>query len=691
VETTSTSADFAEAVRLHQKGDLDRAESLYRRVLATHPDHANAIHLLGVLEHQRGRHVQAIDWISQAIVLDPSRPDYRNSLGVVFRAQGRLDDAAQAHREALSLDPIYPDALSNLGVVLHELGRLAEARVSLQDALRIAPHHVNAAFALANLLQDIGESTAAVTHYRHAHALAPARADILGNLGIALAATENPDEALTIVRKAATDNPTDPAIQAGLGRSLERMDLVEEAADAYSAAARLRPGEGHWPVRIATLCPAVFPSAEAIDRYRIGLEAVLDAHRAGLRLAPADLVDSGCVPSFQLAHHGRDDRVLKAKFAALFRDVFPPREPSAGSGIPHLGFVVTRGREGGFLRSMAGIIDQLDPGAFRLTLFAAPGGLPILRAGLVRSDVGFVPLPRGLPEAIEQIASARCDVLYHWQIGSDPLGYFLPFTRLAPVQCTSWGTHSTSGIPAVDYYLSSELIEPPGAEAHYTERLIKLATLPTYQRPIHRPNPPAVRSEFGLPSGRPLYACLQRAAKFHPDFDAVLAGILRRDPAGLILLVGKASDGPAQRLRERWLKTMPDVADRLLFLGHWSATAYQRVLSLAEVMLDPFPYGSGLTAYDALGMGIPIVTLPGHRQVGRYVLGCYARMGLAGPVADSADRYLELAVRMATDAEYRCDLSQHIETLAPLLFEDASVVAEHGRVFERLTTEARSR
>ena len=690
MESKSTSNLFADAVKRHQAGDLDGAEVLYRQILGVEPDQANVIHLLGVLARQRGRYDLAVEWIQRAISLNPTRADYRNSLGVVFRAQGRIAEAIEIHRQALGLDPHYPDAWANLGVELHEQGHFGEARSALAEALRLAPNHVNAVFGLANLLQDLGETASAVSHYQRAHDLAPQRSDILNNWAIALATGGDAEGALSAAHQAVTAHPTEPAFWTGLGQALQRMDRVEEAGGAYVEAGRLRPEEGHWSVRIAALCPAVFVSAEAIDQYRRELETVLDAHQVGQGLSPSTVVTSGCLPSFHLAHHGRDDRVLKSKFAALFRDVFPVREPVTGSGPFKIGFVATQPTPGMFLRCTGGIIDRLDPNQFRIVLFGRPAGLAAMRAALQRSDVEFVSLTNDLPASALRVAAARCDVLYHWQVGTDPLAYFLPFTRPAPIQCTSWGTHVTSGVPAIAHYLSSELIEPDNGERYYTEALVRMTTLPTYQNRISQPNAPSLRSEFGLSDGAHLYSCLQRLAKIHPDFDPILAEILRRDPAGLILLFEDDAVRSTERLRHRLAITMPDVADRVVFLRRRSRESYLRLLSLSDAVLDPLHYGAGATSYDTLGLNLPLVTLPGVRHVGRYALGCYRKLGWEGLVAGSSEIYVELAVRLGTDPDFRVDAMKRIAATAPLLFDDAIAVTEHAAFFERAAIAARN-
>lgn len=686
---------FEDAVRRHRDGDLDGAEAAYRAILGRDPGHAGATHLLGVAHHQRGRHEAAVELIGRAIAMAPDRATYRNNLGVALKALGRLDEAVVAYREALRLDPDYADALANLGPALHELGRHDEARAYLEAALGADPGHVDALYNLGNLLLATGHAEPAVALYRRAAGLAPRRADIPNNLGNALLDRDRPDEAIAAYRHALALDPAHAEAWANLGTALAGQGRVEEAGEAHAAAARLRPHEAHWPIRIAALCPAVFPSRDAIDRYRIGLEAVLDAHRGGVPLAPEAAATSGCCPPFNLAHHGRGDRRIKEKFAALFRDApaglpRPAPAPDPGGGPARVGFLVTHPHQGGFLRFAGGIVERLDPGRFAPVVLGSARAMPALRAAIRRPDAEFVPLPDDLPGAVARALAARCAALYHWQVGTDPLNYFLALARLAPVQCTSWGTHDTSGIPAVDHYLSSELIEAPGAEAHYTEALVRMATLPTYQRPIPRPDPPPRRAEFGLPEGRHLYACLQRLPKFHPDFDALLAAVLRRDPAGLVLIPEDRSAHATGQLRARLGAAMPDVADRVAFLPRRDYASYLRLLALADVALDVPQYSAGHTGFEILGLGVPLVTLPGAFKVGRYALAYYRKLGLTELVADSPARYVELAVRLGADRGYRADVAGRIAAASPGLFEDSEAVAEHERFFERAVAASRS-
>ena len=344
---------------------------------------------------------------------------------------------------------------------LHDRRRYEEAIRLLEKALRLKPDHADALYNLGNVYRELGRYREAVALYRKAAAIRPDRADIQNNLGNALLAERLPAEAEASFRRAVALDPGLAQRHLNLGTALAEQERVEEAAASYSRACQLRPEKSLWAMKIAALCPVVFEDNAAIDRYRVGLEAKLDAFRGTPLPANWDeLVREAFIPSFNLSHHGREDRRIKEKFAALFEGCFPTERPRLRAGKPRIGFVVTRNREAGFLRTMGGIVPHLDPARFEAVVLCSQGGLEMLRQGIRRADVTYVTFPGRLSEAAQRIREAQCAILYHRQIGTDPFNYFLPFPRSAPVQCASWGTHVTSGIRAVDYYLCNE---PPRA------------------------------------------------------------------------------------------------------------------------------------------------------------------------------------------------------------------------------------
>src|SRR4051794_11748286 len=169
----------------------------------------------------------------------------------------------------------------------------------------------------------------------------------------------------------------------------------------------------------------------------------------------------------------------------------------------------------------------------------------------------------------------------------------LAHSRLAPVQCVTLGHPITSGIATIDYYISSELAEADDAQNNYSEKLVRLPNLPVY---YYRPDPPArtlSRNDFDLPDDVNLYGCLQAQYKLHPSFDEAIAGILRADPNGLILLsrggTARGEDVILERLRSRF----GDIVGRVRFMPTLSRERFRALTALCTVLLAPFPFGAG--------------------------------------------------------------------------------------------------
>ncbi len=242
-----------------------------------------------------------------------------------------------------------------------------------------------------------------------------------------------------------------------------------------------------------------------------------------------------------------------------------------------------------------------------------------------------------------------------------------------PVQGVTWGHPETTGSAAMDFFLSSELLETEQGHEHYTERLVRMPLLGTYyERP--RSGTEAASRPAVIPPNAHLYCCPQSLFKFHPDNDAVFRNILTKDPKGVLVLIEGRVDEWTNRLRTRWKSTMPDVADRVIFLPPLPLPEYLQLLRSSDVVLDPLHFGGGNSSYEALAMNVPVVTLPSEFLRGRITLALYKRMEMLDCVATSADDYVTKAVQIANDRAVRGELVQKIKARAPILFENSDEV-----------------
>jgi len=608
---------------------------------------------------------------------------------------GRYADAERHFRLALRFAPHHPDALNLLGVALLRAERVAEAidqfRLAVEVAPQIAGHHLNLGYAL---LRD-GQTNTAVTSLQQAVRLAPDSKEIGFCFGLALRARGDFAEAEGALRRVLEADPAFAEARHELnkllyegGRIDEAQELLRESPAPLSPGTRLR--------MILTRSPPLLHSTARIAELRSRLGAELDALAAEApRIAdPHREVD---VTTFFLSYHGLPNRALHEKLARLYLAASPGLAWAAphctasrrAPGKLRIGIISRYLCEHSIGRTTRGLVSKLDRRRFELTAIFVP---PVARddyARAIAADAArALVLPAGLQAARAAIADLELDILFYQDIGMDPFTYFLAFARLAPVQCVSFGHPDTTGIPNMDWWISSERFEPVGAEEHYSERLWRMpdvGTLAYYYHPARAFTSPS-REALGLPRDARLYTCPQSLFKLHPEFDALAAAILRGDPAGRLVLVGPKHPHWLDALMARMRETMPDVLERVLVLPPMKHERFLGLLAASDVVLDT-PHFNGMnSSLEAFAVGTPIITRPGALQRMRHTAGMYGAMGIESLCAGSDEEYVKLALDLGRDRGKRAAYSRTIREREAALFEDQRVVRGYEAFFEHVTT-----
>lgn len=680
---TSGDAAFDEALRHHQAGRLAEAADAYRAILQAQPGHADASHNLGVLTLASGAAAAALPHLKAALEGNPAQGQFWLSYiealiraGHAETAQHLLDEGRRRGLRGAQVDSLAAilrarpetagdaDAHYRLGNALRAQGRLGEAEASFRRAVALRPAFAEAAINLGSSLHALGRLEEAEAVCRRALEHAPERLELLGNLGNIL-------------------------------RDLDRLD---EAEACFRRALALHPQAEAHAFHASMLLPVFPDSPAAIDESRARFAAGVASLSAPAGVAGA-LDDPGGrvhLAAFYLAYHDRDDRSLMESVGRMFR----ARLPVLNATAPHLpswqppAARAERIRVGilsEYLSSHTvgklcqGLIAQLDRGRFEvLAIHALAATAPdSLREAIDRLADRSVTLPPGLVAQQQAVAGLQLDVLFYPDIGMSPTTYFLAFARLAPVQAVGWGHPDTSGLDTLDYFVSADPIEPQGADAHYTERLIRLSRLPCFYQPLVAPNRIPDRAALGLPEEGTLYVCPQSLFKFHPDFDAVLADIAAGDPAGHILVLESHVAAWSALLRRRWAGRHPILLERVRFLPRLALDRFMALLAHADVLLDPLHFGSGNTLYEGMVYGTPVVSWPGRFMRGRIVAGAYRQMRVAGaPIAERIDDYAPLALALGRDPERRAALRRASTAAAgPGLYADRQVVREFESFF----------
>jgi predicted O-linked N-acetylglucosamine transferase (SPINDLY family) len=223
--------------------------------------------------------------------------------------------------------------------------------------------------------------------------------------------------------------------------------------------------------------------------------------------------------------------------------------------------------------------------------------------------------------------------------------------RAAPMQATYIGCPSSTGVAAIDVRIVDEITDPPGAETHASESLLRLpGCFLCYRPPEEAPDtvPPPCTASIGGPI---TFGSFNSLAKLSPTTARLWAEVLRAVPGSSLLLKGKALGDPAARAvvaqslgnagispdRLHLLADIPDLREHL--------AAYSRI----DIALDPTPYNGTTTTCEALWMGVPVVTLRGRLHAGRVGASLLSAAGFPEWIANSPERYVRIATALAQD------------------------------------------
>ena len=287
---------LTDTIELHQNDRLLEAEQAYRRILQIESNHPEALHLLGVIAHQKGHHQKAFQLISEAVGSEPQNHRFHNNLGLVFEALNQMPDAIQSYRQALNLNPDYADSCNNLGNALKKEGQIEEAMRYLRKALQLAPEMPEAQFNLAKILAEKGDLAAAIDHYQRAINHKPDYEKAYNNLGNALIDLAQIDAAIKNFHKAIEIKPNYVGALNNLGNALRTKNRTDEAIEIFKQAIHQTPDSAESYCHLGNALKDRGEFETALGHYRQAIQIKPDfaeAHfnRSIVHLLKGDLLE----------------------------------------------------------------------------------------------------------------------------------------------------------------------------------------------------------------------------------------------------------------------------------------------------------------------------------------------------------------------------------------------------------------
>jgi CRISPR-associated protein Csy1 len=712
------------AIEAQRKGDLSGAEAALQTLLGASPNDADALYRLGLIAHARGERDLAAQRLTAALEHSPGEPAVLYALASVRQDQGRLDEAVTLLRRALERAPGFFQAHNNLGLLLLDLGDPAAASAAFRRAIAIRPDYASAWNHLGIALRAQGELQEALACFRQATEFSSGLADAHFNLGVtglalglahdALKAFETVDRlrpgeartcfhlaqchlalgnlqpALSELRECLKRDPAQGEARCTLARELAKIGHSAEALALFDEECRQRPESLRAALGFHLQLPVVAANRTELEaarsRFARGLDQLRQEKDRFMALPPKVLVRQLEWTNFFLAYQGGHDRPLQAAYGAFVTDLLShalpqftqplSRHSPAGRRI-RVGFISSFLRQctvgNYFMRWTTGI----DRARFEVGVYRIGSRRDAVTVEIEAACDRAVALTGTLAEMAGRIRADEPDILVFPEVGMDSRTFLLAALRLAPVQCAAWGHPVTTGLPNVDYFLSCEAMEPPGAQAHYSERLVTLPGIGTH---YERPNCPSVgsRAGFGLPPDKTLYLFPQSLFKIHPDNDVLMARVLAGDPRGVVVLFEDRHPDLTARFLSRFDAALAahglDAETRRVVLPNLSHDDYLRVNRLCDLMLDSLYWSGGNTALDALACGLPLVALPAETMRSRQSMAMLRFCGLEELVAADQDDYVRIALRLGRDSQLRSVFRERLTDAVKTLFGRAEPV-----------------
>lgn len=670
----------------------DEAHGCFRRALDLGDNRVAALAGLGTLAFKLGRLNEASSYLTQAIALAPTRGDLRSTLAGVHVRRGELAEAEAQLRTALASDPAQPELHSRLGMVLLARGRHADAVTALRSALAVPGRgHADLHHSLGVALAGLGRHDEAESSLRAALALAPNHAEANRNLAILLTQTKRYADALPYFHAALALRPDDETALARLGFALQSLSRVEEARETLRRVSEHNPR--HWRARwgLLTTLPVLYREQQEITEARRGFVANLEAleHDLPRHVAsdhPVMVTAIASRTNFYLHYQGENDHDLQARYGALVTRVaaaaYPqftqPRAESQGDKI-RVGFATTFLYNHSIAKTHGAWMTGLPRERFEVSIFnlgtVTDATTERLKQGSRYYDCGRM----NQTALVETIAGANLDALIWPEIGMESKVQIPAALRLAPVQANGGGHPITSGLPAMDYFLSSELMEPAGAEAHYTEQLIRLPNLASsYPRPdVGDGTAPATVPALKA-AGRVLYLCSQSLYKLLPEDDQAFAEIAAAVSDAVFIFIEHTEPAITDVFRHRIARAFADKGvgeDRIHLVPRLSQQDFYALNRAVDIVLDSFAWSGNNSTLEALAFDRPVVTVPGTMMRARHAAAILTRLGLSELIARDRADYVSIAAQLGRDPARRERLSAEIAARSARLYDDPAPIA----------------
>jgi predicted O-linked N-acetylglucosamine transferase (SPINDLY family) len=519
-------------------------------------------------------------------------------------------------------------------------------------------------------------------------------------------------DAHAILAKGYSLVPSEDSLQLYLWHihSLEECNRLSDAIASARRAIELFPDEVAFRLLESLRLPIIYASTRDIDqcraRFTRGLQDLI--RRISLRTPNEKKKALEAVANhtnFRLGYQAQNDRDLQIEYGKFLHRIMTANYPEWAAPISmpevrageklRIGYASSRFRNLSASKYFSGWIREHNKEAFSVYAYHVGSKTDSITEEIRKSSDTFRHIPNSLEEMCRAILEDNLHILVFLDVGLEPITTQLAALRLAPVQCAAWDQPITTGLPTINYFISSAVAEPHNAQDHYSEELVLLPGIGVnYLKPVI---PTALlrktRRDFRLRDDAVVYLCIQYAYKYLPNQDQLLVQIAKQVPNAQFVFLTEndliAAD-LQRRLDGAFSEANLSAGDYCVVLPALERFTYWNLSLLGDVFLDAIGWSGGVSTFEAIACRLPIVTLPGKFMRGRQSYAIFTELGVTDTIANNDAEFVQIAVRLGVDRAWREAVVQRMEGNYPSLYSDTRCVRAL-EVFYKRTVEMQLR
>ena len=697
------------AVAAYRAGKHAEAQTICGQILRLVSDHFHALHLLGVSALDSGRPDLAEQALTQAIAAEPRNAEALANLGLALFKQKRYEEARKVQESAIALKPNFATALTSLGNTLMHLLELEQAIAVHDRAIVLKPDCADAYCnrGMAQLL--LNGNADAKQSFDRALSFNPRHMEAMFGKGLAGINLRHFDDALAAFNAALAIKPGTALVMAQRGRLHQQAGRFDQAEADFDAALAIDPllevallGKAQLGVIKDNIAPAMEACRKVLEQNPASevawtwlgacfvkqgeVATALQHFDRALEIKPdygdaitAKIFALEFMPGADFAQHQAARREWWNRIGAqLPQRQLPSRDLDPERRIT-IGYISSDFRGHSAALTFLPVLRHRDRQQFKIACYSCSPLRDAMTAECrSAADVWVDAWQMSDDELTARIEADQVDILVDLS-GHSAGNRLTVFARKpAPIQVTAWGSGTGTGLPTIDYFFADPVTVPSSVRRLFAEQVYDLPAVITTD-PLQGAQPTPLPM---LRTGHVTFGVFNRIDKISDPALVVWSRLMQELPGATIVIKNGALDDPFLRDRLVGRFVAHGVAqERISCLG--SSLREQHIAEFAnvDISLDPFPQNGGVSTWESLQAGVPVIAKLGASAASRAAAAIVTAVGLSDWAAEDDDDYIAIACRYAAEPTTLAKLRSELPRMV------ANSAAGNGELYTRKVEE----